>query len=149
MRALRAIFDGGDLSAETLNLSNEFTDRQTARLSRWLRRGQTGPMSYENPSPQDEIAPDADIDTSDDAGTDVPTVDADGDETRDPSDSGSNASGSQSGGSAVTYDIVDSGMSEDVENSLTGQGVSDRETTVEADRSQTDARNESDAPKVD
>ncbi|MEO5921276.1 MAG: hypothetical protein ABIQ01_09045 [Pseudolysinimonas sp.] len=50
---------------------------------------------------------------------------------------GSNASGSQSGGSAQTWDSVDSGMSEDVENSLTGQGISDRETTVEA------ARNES------
>ena len=31
---------------------------------------------------------------------------------------------------------VDSGMSEDVENSLTGQGISDRETTVEADRTE-------------
>ncbi len=48
----------------------------------------------------------------------------------------SNASGSQSGDSAQTWDSVDSGMSEDVENSLTGQGVSDRETTVEADRSE-------------
>lgn len=153
IRAVRAIFSGGDLSAETLNLSNEFTDRHAARLGGWLRRGQTGRMSYENPSPQDEIAPDADIDTNEedgkDASTDVPTVDADGNETRDPADAGSNASGSQSGGSAVTDDIVDSGMSEDVENSLTGQGISDRETTVEADRSETDARNESDAPKVD
>jgi len=51
---------------------------------------------------------------------------------------GSNASGSQSGGSAQTWDSVDSGMSDDVENSLTGQGVSDRETTVEADRSESD-----------
>ena len=51
-------------------------------------------------------------------------------------DPGSNASGSQSGGSAVTWDSVDSGMSDDVENSLTGQGISDRETTVEADRSE-------------
>jgi hypothetical protein len=49
-------------------------------------------------------------------------------------DKGSNASGSQSGGSAQTWDSVDSGMSDDVENSLTGQGISDRETTVEVDR---------------
>ncbi len=53
---------------------------------------------------------------------------------------GSNASGSQSGDSAQTWDSVDSGMSEDVENSLTGQGVSDRETTVEADRTESDER---------
>ena len=33
---------------------------------------------------------------------------------------------------------VDSGQSEDIENSLTGQGVSDRETTVEVDRSESD-----------
>lgn len=51
---------------------------------------------------------------------------------------GSNASGSQSGDSAETWDSVDSGMSDDVENSLTDQGVSDRETTVEADRSESD-----------
>jgi hypothetical protein len=31
-------------------------------------------------------------------------------------------------------------MSEDVENSLTGQGVSDRETTVEAGRTESDER---------
>jgi hypothetical protein len=49
---------------------------------------------------------------------------------------GSNASGSQSGGSAETWNSVDSGMSEDVENSLTGQGISDRETTVEVDRTE-------------
>ena len=60
------------------------------------------------------------------------------DEKHDPeaADTGSNASGSQQGGSAVTWDSVDSGMSDDVENSLTGQGVSDRETTVEADRTE-------------
>ena len=51
-------------------------------------------------------------------------------------DAGSNASGSQSGGSAQTWDSVDSGKSDDVENSLTGQGISDRETTAEADRSE-------------
>ncbi len=53
-------------------------------------------------------------------------------------DDGSNASGSQSGGSAQTWDVVDSGQSEDIENSLTGQGISDRETTVEADRTESD-----------
>jgi hypothetical protein len=51
---------------------------------------------------------------------------------------GSNASGSQSGDSAQTWDSVDSGMSEDVENSLTGQGISDRETTVEVGRTESD-----------
>ncbi len=53
-------------------------------------------------------------------------------------DDGSNASGSQSGGSAVTWDVVDSGQSEDIENSLTGQGISDRETTVETHRTESD-----------
>lgn len=42
-----------------------------------------------------------------------------------------NASGNQSGDSAETYDIVDSGQSEDIENSLTGQGTSDRETLMD------------------
>lgn len=41
---------------------------------------------------------------------------------------GSNASGNQSGDSAETYDVVDSGQSDDIENSLTGQGTSDRQT---------------------
>ena len=36
--------------------------------------------------------------------------------------------------SAVTWDSVDSGQSEDIENSLTGQGTSDRETTREVSR---------------
>lgn len=48
-------------------------------------------------------------------------------------DPGSNASGNQSD-SAVTWDSVDSGQSEDIENSLTGQGTSDRETTREVSR---------------
>ena len=51
----------------------------------------------------------------------------------DPQDTGSNASGNESD-SAVTYDSVDSGQSEDIENSLTGQGTSDRETTREVTR---------------
>jgi hypothetical protein len=48
-------------------------------------------------------------------------------------DSGANASGNQSD-SAVTWDSVDSGQSDDIENSLTGQGTSDRETTREVTR---------------
>jgi hypothetical protein len=51
----------------------------------------------------------------------------------DPKDAGSNASGNESD-SAVTYDSVDSGQSEDIESSLTGQGTSDRETTREVTR---------------
>ena len=37
MRAIQAIFSGGDLAAETLQLSNEFTDRQVERLKRVVR----------------------------------------------------------------------------------------------------------------
>jgi len=44
---------------------------------------------------------------------------------------GTNASGNQSGDSAETYDIVNSGQSDDIENSLTGQGTSDRETLMD------------------
>jgi hypothetical protein len=51
----------------------------------------------------------------------------------DPKDPGANASGNESE-SAVTYDLVDSGQSEDIENSLTGQGTSDRDTTREVTR---------------
>ena len=51
---------------------------------------------------------------------------------------GTNASGNQSGGSAETWDVVNSGQSDDIENSLTGQGVSDRETTEEVDRTESD-----------
>ena len=65
------------------------------------------------------------------------------DQKHDAKHDGSNASGSQSGGSAQTWDSVDSGQSDDIENSLTGQGVSDRETTVEADRTEA-GRTESD-----
>ncbi|MGN6503906.1 MAG: hypothetical protein ACTHKX_13530 [Pseudolysinimonas sp.] len=38
MRTIRSIFAGGDLAAETLQLSNEFTDRQVERMKRALRR---------------------------------------------------------------------------------------------------------------
>jgi hypothetical protein len=47
---------------------------------------------------------------------------------------GENSTGSQSE-SAVT-DGIDTGLSDDIENSLTGQGVSDRETTRETGRSE-------------
>jgi hypothetical protein len=56
----------------------------------------------------------------------IPTPDVEG-------DPGTNASGNESD-SAVTWDSVDSGQSEDIENSLTGQGTSDRETTREVSR---------------
>lgn len=42
MRAIEAIFAGGDLQAETLQLSNEFTDRQVERLKRVVRRKPAG-----------------------------------------------------------------------------------------------------------
>jgi len=38
LRAIAAIVQGGDLTAETLALSNEFTDRQTGRLRNLFRR---------------------------------------------------------------------------------------------------------------
>ena len=38
-RAIEAIFSGADLNAEAMQLANEFTDRQTARLSAWVRGG--------------------------------------------------------------------------------------------------------------
>ncbi|MDN3495273.1 hypothetical protein QL996_04985 [Planococcus sp. APC 4015] len=38
LRALAAIQRGADLTDETLALSNEFTDRHTARFTTWLRR---------------------------------------------------------------------------------------------------------------
>lgn len=38
-----------------------------------------------------------------------------------------NSTGSQSGDSAET-DAIDTGLSDDIQSSLTGQGVSDRET---------------------
>ena len=37
-RSLMAIFGGADLTAETMQLANEFTDRQSGRFSRWLHR---------------------------------------------------------------------------------------------------------------
>lgn len=35
---LRSIMAGGNLSAETMNLSNDFTDRQVSRLTSFFRR---------------------------------------------------------------------------------------------------------------
>ncbi len=54
--------------------------------------------------------------------------------TIDNGDSGSNVSGNQSGDSAETWDAVDSGQSEDLENSLTGQGTSDRITLTDIEQ---------------
>jgi hypothetical protein len=42
IRSLQAIFSGGDLTAETTQLANEFTDRQSGRLTGWLRRKRGG-----------------------------------------------------------------------------------------------------------
>lgn len=38
LRALQAVWQGGDLTDETTRLSNEFTDRHTARIGDWFRR---------------------------------------------------------------------------------------------------------------
>jgi hypothetical protein len=46
MRSLQAIFRGADLTAESMQLANEFTDRQTGRLKKWFRRRSAG----DNPS---------------------------------------------------------------------------------------------------
>lgn len=37
MRALAAIQGGADLTDEAMTLSNEFTDRHTARFTSWVR----------------------------------------------------------------------------------------------------------------
>ena len=37
LRALQSIQNGGDVTQEALRLSNEYTDRQTARFTEWLR----------------------------------------------------------------------------------------------------------------
>jgi hypothetical protein len=37
-RALQSILSGGDLGRETADLSNEFTDRQSARVRAWFSR---------------------------------------------------------------------------------------------------------------
>jgi hypothetical protein len=45
VRSLQAIFGGADLTAESMQLANEFTDRQTGRLKRWVRRWSGGAPS--------------------------------------------------------------------------------------------------------
>jgi hypothetical protein len=42
IRSLEAIFSGADLTAETTQLANEFTDRQSGRLTGWLKRKRRG-----------------------------------------------------------------------------------------------------------
>ena len=37
LRALQEVYGGADLTAEAEQLANEFTDRQTGRLSHWLK----------------------------------------------------------------------------------------------------------------
>lgn len=59
-----------------------------------------------------------------------------------PGDMAHNASGNQSGDSAQTWDSVNSGQSDDIESSLTGQGTSDREMVAETLR--TEPRDEAD-----
>ena len=54
-------------------------------------------------------------------------------------DPGSNATGSQSGENP-DWALVDSGQSDDIENSLTGQGVSDRETVDDIREAEGDAQ---------
>lgn len=46
-QTLRAIFAGGDLTAETMQLSNDFTDELTGRLTSRLRGTRT-----ERPAPE-------------------------------------------------------------------------------------------------
>ena len=52
LEVLGSIGRGGDLGAETLALSNEFTDRQTARLGAWWRG--LGRRRHERRRPHDE-----------------------------------------------------------------------------------------------
>jgi len=55
-------------------------------------------------------------------------------------DPGSNATGSQQPrDSAVTWDVVDSGQSDGIGSSLTGQGVSDREMVEDIREAEGDA----------
>lgn len=56
----------------------------------------------------------------------------------DANDPGENATGSQSG-DHPDWTLVDSGQSDDIENSLTGQGVSDRETVEDIREAEGDA----------
>lgn len=53
-------------------------------------------------------------------------------------DPGANATGSQSDPASPDWGLVDSGQSDDIENSLTGQGVSDRETVSDIQAAEAD-----------
>ena len=53
-------------------------------------------------------------------------------------DPGANATGSQSDPDAPDWGLVDFGQSDDIENSLTGQGVSDRETLTDIEEAEGD-----------
>jgi hypothetical protein len=60
-----------------------------------------------------------------------------------------NSTGNDNGGSAQT-DAVDTGLSDDIQSSLTGQGVSDRESTDDVDRDEaTEDEHGEDDPVVD
>ncbi len=48
-----------------------------------------------------------------------------------------NSTGSQQGGS-VTTDAIDTGLSDDIQSSLTAQGVSDRETVEDIRAAESD-----------
>ena len=53
-------------------------------------------------------------------------------------DPGANATGSQSDPASPDWGLVDSGQSDDIENSLTGQGVADRETVADIESAEGD-----------
>jgi hypothetical protein len=53
-------------------------------------------------------------------------------------DPGANATGSQTDAESPDWTLVDSGQSDDIENSLTGQGVSDRETVSDIEAAEND-----------
>lgn len=55
-------------------------------------------------------------------------------------DSGANATGSQTDAENPDWGLVDSGQSDDIENSLTGQGVSDRETVADIESAEGDGK---------
>ena len=54
LHALEAIMNGGDLSAESMRLSNDFTDRQTGGLAAWFRR--LGRANPPDPAPDQSEA---------------------------------------------------------------------------------------------
>ncbi len=60
-------------------------------------------------------------------------------------DPGANATGSQTDPAAPDWTLVDSGQSDDIENSLTGQGVSDRETVADLESAEGESAEGDDA----